>query len=69
VIVGHDYAPKRAAAGAASVAEHRARNSHWKENPSEAEYRAVRDAILALPKLMLAASQINIRGWCQPIVI
>ena len=64
VFVGHDYAPDRDAACEATVAEHRASNIHWKDSPSEAEYRAVRDArdaTLPLPKLMLAALQINIR--------
>lgn len=69
VFIGHDYAPDREAACEASVAEHRASNIHWKDDPSEAEYRAVRDArdaTLALPKLMLAALQINIRGGRLP---
>ena len=69
IFVGHDYAPDRPAACEATVAEHRAKNIHWKDNPTEAEYRAVRDArdaTLALPKLMLAALQINIRGGRLP---
>lgn len=69
VFVGHDYAPDRNAACEATVAEHRASNIHWKDAPSKAEYRAVRDArdaTLALPKLMLAALQINIRGGRLP---
>ncbi|WP_050526562.1 MBL fold metallo-hydrolase [Pseudorhodobacter aquimaris] len=69
VFVGHDYAPDRQAACEATVAEHRTTNIHWKGNPSKAEYRAVRDArdaTLSLPKLMLAALQINIRGGRMP---
>jgi len=69
VFVGHDYAPDRPAACEATVAEHLASNIHWKDDPSEAEYRAVRDkrdATLSLPKLMLAALQINIRGGRMP---
>lgn len=69
VFVGHDYAPEREAACEATVAAHRASNIHWKNNPSEAEYRALRDArdaTLALPKLMLAALQVNIRGGRLP---
>ncbi|MCV2893181.1 MBL fold metallo-hydrolase [Lentibacter sp. XHP0401] len=69
VFVGHDYAPNREAACEATVAQHKALNIHWKDNPSEAEYRAVRDArdaTLSLPKLMLAALQINIRGGRLP---
>ncbi len=70
IFVGHDYAPKgREAACEASVAEHKAANIHFREAPSEAEYRAVRDArdaTLPLPKLMLAALQVNIRGGRLP---
>ncbi|WP_226624634.1 MBL fold metallo-hydrolase [Alloyangia pacifica] len=68
--VGHDYAPEgREAQCCATVAEHKARNIHLKESPSEAEYRAVRDkrdGTLPLPKLMLAALQVNIRGGRLP---
>ncbi|MFT6091673.1 MBL fold metallo-hydrolase [Sulfitobacter sp.] len=69
VFVGHDYAPKRPAECEATVAQHLASNIHWKDKPTEAEYRAVRDArdaTLALPKLMLAALQVNIRGGRLP---
>ncbi|MGY6704618.1 MBL fold metallo-hydrolase [Roseinatronobacter sp.] len=69
VFVGHDYAPDREPRCEATVAEHRASNIHWKDAPSEAEYRAVRDArdmTLPLPKLMLAALQVNIRGGRLP---
>ena len=69
VFVGHDYAPDRDAACEATVAEHRASNIHWKDDPTEAEYRSLRDArdaTLPLPKLMLAALQINIRGGELP---
>lgn len=69
LFIGHDYAPDREAACEATVAQHRASNIHWKDNPSKAEYCALRDgrdATLALPKLMLAALQINIRGGRLP---
>lgn len=69
VFVGHDYAPDREAQCEASVAQHCASNIHWKDDPSEAEYRAIRDArdaTLPLPKLMLAALQVNIRGGRLP---
>lgn len=69
IFVGHDYAPGRAPQCEASVAEHRASNIHWKTGPTEAEYRAIRDArdaTLPLPKLMLAALQVNIRGGRAP---
>lgn len=69
VFVGHDYAPDRDAACEATVAQHRATNIHWKDTPTKTQYRAIRDArdaTLALPKLMLAALQINIRGGTLP---
>lgn len=69
VFVGHDYAPDRDAECEATVAQHRAANIHWKDNPTMSEYRAIRearDATLPLPKLMLAALQINIRGGELP---
>ncbi len=70
IFVGHDYAPNgRDAACEATVAEHKAANIHFCEAPTEAEYRAVRDArdaTLPLPKLMLAALQVNIRGGRLP---
>ncbi|MGJ8596273.1 MBL fold metallo-hydrolase [Sulfitobacter sp.] len=70
VFVGHDYAPDgRDEACEATIADHKASNIHFKNNPSEQEYRTLRDArdqTLALPKLMLAALQINIRGGRLP---
>ena len=70
VFVGHDYAPNgREAACEAAIAEHKAANIHFRDAPSEAEYRKVRDgrdATLPLPKLMLAALQVNIRGGRLP---
>lgn len=70
IFVGHDYAPGRAAQCEATVAQHRAANIHWKDAPSRAAYRTVRDArdaTLPLPKLMLAALQVNIRGGRLPV--
>jgi glyoxylase-like metal-dependent hydrolase (beta-lactamase superfamily II) len=70
VFVGHDYAPDgRDAACEATVAVHKASNIHFQDDPSEHAYRAVRDArdqTLPLPKLMLAALQVNIRGGRLP---
>ncbi len=70
VFVGHDYAPDgRDAACEATVAEHKEANIHFKDNPSEEAFREVRDArdqTLSLPKLMLAALQVNIRGGRLP---
>ncbi|MFN3970150.1 MAG: MBL fold metallo-hydrolase [Gemmobacter sp.] len=67
--VGHDYAPDRPAACMATVAEHRARNIHLADAPDLATFqdrRDGRDATLPLPKLMLAALQVNIRGGRAP---
>lgn len=68
--VGHDYAPNgREPLCMATVAEHKAQNIHLKDSPSEAEFvkvRTERDGTLPLPKLMLAALQINIRGGRKP---
>lgn len=70
VFVGHDYAPDgRDAACEATVAEHKASNIHFHDTPSEQEFRTLRDkrdSTLPLPKLMLAALQINIRGGRLP---
>ena len=70
VFVGHDYAPDgRDAQCEATVAQHKESNIHLKGAPTEAEYRAVRDkrdASLPLPRLMLAALQVNIRGGRLP---
>jgi hypothetical protein len=67
--VGHDYAPDRDAACMATVADHRARNIHLADAPDKAAFQArrdARDATLPLPKLMLAALQVNIRGGRAP---
>lgn len=67
--VGHDYAPDRPAACMATVADHRASNIHMKDAPDLATFQALRDArdaTLELPKLMLAALQVNIRGGRLP---
>ena len=52
-----------------SVAGENVGNIHLKDTPDEAAFSAVRDArdaTLPLPKLMLAALQINIRGGRKP---
>jgi glyoxylase-like metal-dependent hydrolase (beta-lactamase superfamily II) len=67
--VGHDYAPDRDAACMATVADHRARNIHLADAPDKAAFQArrdARDATLPLPKLMLAALQVNLRGGRAP---
>lgn len=70
LFVGHDYAPEgREAQCCATVAEQRKNNKHVGNNRSEADFIALRDerdGTLPLPKLMLAALQINIRGGHLP---
>lgn len=70
LFIGHDYRPDgRAEACCATVARHKAENIHLKDDPSEIEYRKLRDerdATLPLPRLMLAALQVNTRGGRLP---
>ncbi|GGC19262.1 MBL fold metallo-hydrolase [Marivita lacus] len=70
IFVGHDYAPNgREPLCEATVAEHRASNVHFASDPTEEDFRKVRnarDATLPLPRLMLAALQVNIRGGRVP---
>lgn len=71
IFVGHDYAPNgRAPLCEATVAEHRAANIHFASDPTEEAFREIRDArdaTLPLPRLMLAALQVNIRGGQVPV--
>jgi glyoxylase-like metal-dependent hydrolase (beta-lactamase superfamily II) len=70
LFVGHDYAPNgREPLCEATVAEHKRANIHLKGGTGEADFvkvRTERDQTLPLPKLMLAALQINIRGGRKP---
>lgn len=70
LFVGHDYCPQgRAAEWEASVAEHKARNIHLRNNISEADFvrlREERDRTLALPVRILQALQVNLRGGRLP---
>ncbi|MCI5078625.1 MBL fold metallo-hydrolase [Oricola sp.] len=70
LFVGHDYRPDgREARCEATVGEHKAANIHLKGGVGEDAYvstRDKRDATLPLPKLMLAALQVNIRGGRLP---
>ncbi|WP_300975023.1 MBL fold metallo-hydrolase [Sphingomonas sp. LHG3406-1] len=70
LFIGHDYTPEgRDAQCCATVAEHRESNTHVGNGRSEAQFIALRDkrdATLPLPKLMLAALQVNIRGGRLP---
>lgn len=70
LFVGHDYAPDgRAAECCATVAKQKKANIHVGDSRSGADFvtmREQRDATLPLPKLMLAALQVNIRGGQLP---
>jgi Zn-dependent hydrolases, including glyoxylases len=70
LFVGHDYAPEgREAQCQATVSEQRAGNKHVGGGRSRDDFVAMRrkrDATLPLPKLMLAAVQVNIRGGRLP---
>jgi glyoxylase-like metal-dependent hydrolase (beta-lactamase superfamily II) len=70
LFVGHDYPPDdKAPQFVASVAEHRLSNRHVSDAISRDRFldlRRARDASLALPELMLAAMQVNIRGGRLP---
>lgn len=66
----HDYAPGgREIKWETSVAEQKATNIHVREGVTEDEFvrmRTERDATLALPKLIIPAIQVNIRGGQLP---
>ncbi|MEO0569872.1 MAG: MBL fold metallo-hydrolase [Pseudomonadota bacterium] len=68
--IGHDYCPGgRDPACCATVADQKANNIHFKNGANASEYchvRDTRDATLPLPKLMLSALQVNIRGGVLP---
>ena len=69
LFTGHDYQPKgRAAASESTVGEQKAANTHV-AGKSKADYvtlREKRDRTLPLPKLMLAALQVNMNGGRLP---
>lgn len=70
LFVGHDYEKDdRDVQCCASVADHKAHNAHVGCGRSEEKFVALRekrDRTLPLPKLMLAALQVNIRGGLLP---
>lgn len=72
LFVGHDYPPvgdRKDPAWEATVADHRANNTHLGGGVPEAEYRKLRDerdATLNLPDRMLYALQVNLRGGRLP---
>lgn len=72
LFVGHDYPPvgdRTDPAWEATVADHRAHNTHIGGGVSKADYcalRDARDATLELPDRMLHALQVNLRGGRLP---
>jgi glyoxylase-like metal-dependent hydrolase (beta-lactamase superfamily II) len=70
LFTGHDYRPNgRPAQWESTVAEQKRSNSHFKDNPSRESYVAMRekrDATLPMPRLILHALQVNIRGGRLP---
>lgn len=70
LFTGHDYMPGgREPQWESTVGEQKRSNKHLKDKPSEAEYvrlRNERDATLPMPRLILHALQVNMRGGRLP---
>jgi glyoxylase-like metal-dependent hydrolase (beta-lactamase superfamily II) len=70
LFTGHDYRPSgRSAQWQSTVAEQKRSNAHFKDKPSRESYVAMRekrDGTLPMPKLILHALQVNIRGGRLP---
>ena len=70
LFTGHDYMPGgRAPQWEATVAEQKETNKHFSEQPTREQYvkmRESRDKTLPMPKLILHALQVNIRGGRLP---
>jgi glyoxylase-like metal-dependent hydrolase (beta-lactamase superfamily II) len=70
VFTGHDYRPGgRAISAESTIAEQRAKNVQLRADTRRApflSFRRERDATLAMPSLMLAAVQMNIRAGRPP---
>lgn len=70
LFTGHDYRPNgRAAQWQSTVAEQKRSNTHFKDNPSRDAYvemREKRDRTLPMPRLILPALQVNMRGGRLP---
>ena len=70
LFTGHDYRPGgRDALWQSTIADQLARNRHLIEGRDEAAYvalRRARDATLPMPRLILHALQVNIRGGRLP---
>lgn len=70
LFTGHDYRPNgRPAAWESTVGEQKRSNPHLKGDPSIEEFvrtREARDKVLPMPKLILHALQVNMRGGRLP---
>lgn len=70
LFTGHDYRPNgRPAAWESTVGEQRRANIHFKDKPSRETYvamRQARDKTLPMPRLILSALQVNMRGGRLP---
>ena len=70
LFTGHDYMPGgRAPKWESTVAEQKRANKHFGSNPSREQYvkiREARDRTLPMPKLILHALQVNMRGGRLP---
>jgi glyoxylase-like metal-dependent hydrolase (beta-lactamase superfamily II) len=70
LFICHDYGPGgRAIAWETTVAEEKAKNIHIKDGQTRAEFvaiREMRDATLAMPKLIIPSLQVNMRAGEMP---
>ena len=70
LFTGHDYQPNgRPVAFESTVAEQKATNIHFRTKPTREQYVAVREArdkTLPMPRLILHALQVNMRGGRLP---
>jgi glyoxylase-like metal-dependent hydrolase (beta-lactamase superfamily II) len=70
VFTGHDYKPGgRPAKWESTITEQKTSNPHLKDDPNEDEFvktREARDRVLPMPKLILHALQVNLRGGKLP---
>jgi glyoxylase-like metal-dependent hydrolase (beta-lactamase superfamily II) len=70
VFTGHDYLPNgRALWYESTIGEHKRKNVHVAPMKSDAEFvvmREARDKTLAMPKIILPALQVNMRGGLLP---
>lgn len=70
LFTGHDYMPGgRPLAFESTVGEQKRENKHLKDDPDEAtfvERRSARDKTLPMPKIILHALQVNMRGGRLP---